>query len=206
MGDMLDMFGDGAGVHFELIDEMGLTLVVYGSDENPASLIMDMSARIIFEGEVFDELDGEEMTIRMSVEYTYTAFGDDVVITTPPIGPAMSGFDDDFFADIDDFDCLFDEDFNFSYGDEDDFLDDFDLAEELFGIWDWDQDDAYSVVFYPDGTGTRGFAEELESFDWITAGDYLFIGFEHWAFTIEGGVLTIDSQQVPGVTYSYIAR
>ena len=179
MGDLLDMFGDGASVNFEFADNMALTLVVYGSDDNPVSLTMDMYVRIVFEGDMFDEMDGEAMTIRMITTYIYTAFGDDVVITPPAAGTPMPGLDFDF---------------------------DFDLAEELFGTWDWVEDDTFTITFNPDGTGTRNWTGEPEDFEWEAIGYYLFIDFEHWAFFVEDGMLIIESQQVPGLYFIYIAR
>ena len=181
MGDLLEMLGGGASVSFELADNMPLTLVVYGSDDNPVSLTIDMDVRMVFEGDVFDELDGEEMTIRMITTYVYTAFGDDVVITPPAAGIPMP--EPDFDLDVD-----------------------FDLAEELFGTWDWDEDETFTLIFNPDGTGSRNWTGEPESFEWATFGNYLFMDLEYWAFSIEDGVLTIDSQQEPGLTFIYIAR
>ncbi|MCL2588921.1 MAG: DUF4352 domain-containing protein, partial [Oscillospiraceae bacterium] len=70
------------------------------------------------------------------------------------------------------------------------------MAEVLFGTWAWDVDGGYTYVFNADGTGTRGFAGDLETFEWHTAGDHLMIGNESWTFTIEGDTLTIDSRQV----------
>ena len=181
MGDLLEMLGGGARVSFELADNLALTLVVYGSDDNPVSLMMDMYVLIVFEGDIFDELDGEVMTIRMITTYIYTAFGDDVVITSPAVGIPMP--EPDFHLDVD-----------------------FDFAEELFGTWDWDEDDTFTLTFNPDGTGIRDWAGEPEDFEWVTIGHYLFIDFEHWAFFVEDGVLIIESQQVPELYFIYIAR
>jgi len=84
-------------------------------------------------------------------------------------------------------------------------------AEVLVGTWDWDTDDSYTYIFNADGTGTRGFTGEIESFEWATEGDdHLIIGrgelAESWTFTIADGVLTIDSRQIPGMTFNYIQR
>jgi hypothetical protein len=183
--ELSDLFGDDESFRVELAEDMVLILVVYGSDDNPVSLAMEMDIRFVFEGDVFEELGGETMSIRMRTEYIYTAFGEDVVIVAPAQGLAIEGF-----AELPG-----------AAGDNG-----LDLAEELFGYWDWDVDGSYTYIFNSDGTGTRGFPGQVESFEWTTDGDYLFIGLEHWAFSIVDGVLTIDSQQVPGMAFSYIAR
>ena len=78
----------------------------------------------------------------------------------------------------------------------------------LIGTWAWDNDDAFIYEFRPDGTVTRGFDGTRAELYWYTFGNNLLIdvGFmiEHWTFTIEDGVLTIVSAQVPGLTWSYI--
>lgn len=79
-------------------------------------------------------------------------------------------------------------------------------AEALIGTWEWDANDDYTYAFNADGTGTRGLSADPESFEWSTDGDHLMIGFESWTFTIEGDVLTIDSRQVDGMTFSYIRQ
>ena len=185
MGDIMEMLGDDVGMSMEFDGDMPMTLVVYGPDEIPVSLAMDMSMNISFSGEAFEEMDGEDMFITASILYTYTAFGDDVVITEPPPGAAMAtpGV----------------------------IIGEFVLAEELFGTWDWDYDETFTFTFYSDGTGSRGFPEEIEEFKWVTTEEYLFIinewdEIESWVFVIEDGVLTIDSQDVPGFTFSYIKR
>ena len=226
LGDMLELLGEGAAFHFELAEDMALSLRVYGSDDNPVALTMDMGLRMFFEGDIFEEMAGEEMILRMSTEYIYTAFGDDVVIQTPapgrPMPEAIPGLFD-ILADNEDFlsdfaDILEDWDLDDLLGLADALgLDSLfalpagmdgllALTEELFGSWDWDQDSDYTYTFNPDGTGTRGWPGQLQAFEWGTADDYLFIGAEHWAFTIADGVLTIDSQQVPGMTFRYIAQ
>jgi hypothetical protein len=85
-------------------------------------------------------------------------------------------------------------------------------AEELVGTWEWDVDSSYTYTFNADGTGSRGFTFMSEDFEWMTMGDdHLVIemglvGVESWTFTISDGVLTIDSRQIAGMTYSYIRR
>jgi len=86
---------------------------------------------------------------------------------------------------------------------------DLEHAPELVGTWEWDYDDSFAYVFYADGRGTRGFTGHAEEFEWRTEGDdHLIIGSgalaEHWTFAISGDMLTIDSRQVAGMTFSYI--
>ena len=79
----------------------------------------------------------------------------------------------------------------------------------LPGTWNWDMDDSYTYVFNADGTGTRGFTGNIEPFEWVTeVGSHLIItvrggAHESWTYAIVGDVLTIDSRQVPGMTFSY---
>jgi len=80
----------------------------------------------------------------------------------------------------------------------------------LTGIWAWDTDDSFIYELRADGTGIRGFYGNRINIYWYTFGNYLFIDVglmvEHWAFTITDGVLTIVSEQVPGLTWSYIRQ
>ena len=195
MGELTAILGDSAGVSFELMDNMALTLVVYGSDDNPVSLVMDMNMRMLFEGAIFEEMDGEEMTIRMVSTYIYTAFGDDVVITPPPGGAATprDGGPGEPGNPLDALRMLG------NY-----------LEEELFGTWDWDQDNSFTIIFNPDGTGRRNWTGDWEYFEWLASFDTLFIDapalVEVWDFFVSNGVLDIVSQQVPGLDFRYIAR
>ena len=182
MGDLMDVFGGDADVRFELSDDMALTLVVYRSDDNPVSLVMDMDMRMVFEGVMFDELDGEEMTVRMITTFNYTAFGDDVVITTPPLGAPGAGIFD-FMA----------------------------TADQLVGTWIWEDNNEFTIIFNSDFTGERNWTGQMEDFEWFAFGDELFIyshdGFEEeWAFSISNGVLDFSSLQVPGLNFRYLAR
>ena len=72
MGDLMGELGDDAGVTMSFGDVMELTLVVYGSDDNPVAMSMSMEMAMGFEG--------EEMFVFYIIEYRYNAFGDDVVI------------------------------------------------------------------------------------------------------------------------------
>ena len=82
--------------------------------------------------------------------------------------------------------------------------------EAFVGTWDWDMDDDYTYVFNADGTGTRGFSGNIIDFNWRTEDGNLFIqaGFviESWSYTIAGNVLTIDSNQIRGMRWSYVRR
>ena len=83
------------------------------------------------------------------------------------------------------------------------------IAEELFGSWEWDQIDSYILVFHDNGTGFRGFPDEIENFTWrIRDNDNLAIddgaSIESWTFTIDEDVLTIINNYFPGTTFSYI--
>jgi len=81
----------------------------------------------------------------------------------------------------------------------------------LFGTWEWDMDASFTYEFNPDGTGIRGGAGiPLEEFEWRTEGDHLIMDvplmMESWTFTIVDDVLTIDSNQVPGLSWNYIRQ
>jgi hypothetical protein len=81
---------------------------------------------------------------------------------------------------------------------------------DLFGTWEWTYDDYLRYVFHSDGTGTHNFMGYTASFHWFTARENLIIDTgprepnEHWHFSIMGDVLTIDSRQITGLTWSYI--
>jgi len=89
---------------------------------------------------------------------------------------------------------------------------------ELVGTWGWDNMHEWVYVFNGDGTGTRGVAGDMESFTWATAGaDELRldrgagipsdeIRNERWRYTISRDVLTLDSLQEAGLSYSYIRQ
>jgi len=86
---------------------------------------------------------------------------------------------------------------------------DIDLTgHELLGTWYWDGDPAYIFNFRADGTVTRGFAGSRNEQTWVAYEDFLLIdvgGFvQEWEFVIVDDVLTIDSLQQAGITWSYI--
>ena len=88
----------------------------------------------------------------------------------------------------------------------------------LAGEWLWDGLLAYIYIFEEDGSGMRGFVcdgeegfvPEIEFFEWSTTDDgSLTIEIddgtvEQWSYVINGAVLTIRSEQLVGLEYSYI--
>ncbi|MCL2200434.1 MAG: hypothetical protein FWB75_00580 [Oscillospiraceae bacterium] len=83
-------------------------------------------------------------------------------------------------------------------------------AQVLVGTWHWDLDDGYTYVFEADGVVTRGFEGTPETLEWGTIDNQLIMigdsawGPEIWAFEVVGDVLTITSEQVAGISFSYI--
>jgi len=89
---------------------------------------------------------------------------------------------------------------------------------ELAGTWAWDHMHEWVYVFNADGTGTRGVEGEMESFTWTIAGTNELrldrgagipageIRNERWTYSISGDVLTIDSLQEAGMSFSYIRQ
>ena len=198
--EITEIIGEGADVSFELTDNLAVTLVVYGSDDNPVSLSMDMDIRFVYDGGVFDELDAHELTMRVTSTYIFTAFGDDVVITAPPQGepmPGLAGLTGNLLFDM------------FIVSDIADPV----WPEGLIDTWDWEDDDAFTMVFNPDGTGSRNWPGYWEYFEWVTFDDFLFKVFgnfdyiENWTFTIRGNFLAINNVDVPEMgMFIYIAR
>ena len=84
------------------------------------------------------------------------------------------------------------------------------LDEELFGSWLWNRDDDYEYVFEDDGTGTRGFSDDIDSFVWWneSEGELVMIfdvwDIELWEYAIEDDVLTLSSLQIDDFAFSYI--
>jgi len=84
---------------------------------------------------------------------------------------------------------------------------------DLVGNWAWDADETYTYIFNSDRTGIRGWPGETDTFEWYIDGtNHLIIFFpdynlaENWTYSVSGNVLTIDSRQAPGLTFSYIRR
>jgi hypothetical protein len=77
----------------------------------------------------------------------------------------------------------------------------------LTGTWSFESDTPHEFTFNDDGTGSRTYAQELDSFSWFTSENLLIINSdpygrvldEHWTFSINDDVLTLDSRQVPGM-------
>ena len=87
------------------------------------------------------------------------------------------------------------------------------VSRQLLGVWSWDADSGYLYTFDLHFLGTRGFAGSIEFFEWYAFeedGEQMLIiavdgssFYEHWMFSIDNNILTIDSAQVPGLTFSY---
>ena len=80
----------------------------------------------------------------------------------------------------------------------------------LIGTWAWDNNADFVYVFETDGTGTRGFSNQILQFYWYAYDDHLLMDVgamvESWTFVISDNVLTIDSNQQAGLTWSYIRQ
>lgn len=86
------------------------------------------------------------------------------------------------------------------------------IDQTLVGSWGspWalDLSDDFVFVFNENGTGTRGFYNQHESFTWQIINSDLIIynlpdvdfPIESWSYTIVDNELTLDSNQVPGLT------
>jgi len=80
---------------------------------------------------------------------------------------------------------------------------------ELMGTWFWDEDFGYMLNFNDDGTGSRGWEFFIEDFTWRTNPGgglliYTEIMTESWTYSVNGGVLVLDSLNFPGESYNYI--
>ena len=93
-GDMLSDFAfDAMGEELSMLDELGIDMNMDVSDvlisiivdryDNPVTMAMELEMRMGFDGEVLEELDGEEIIIRMVSFYNFIAFGDSVEIVLP---------------------------------------------------------------------------------------------------------------------------
>ncbi|MCL2360269.1 MAG: hypothetical protein FWC73_00465 [Defluviitaleaceae bacterium] len=84
------------------------------------------------------------------------------------------------------------------------------VDQAVVGRWVWDANEGYAYEFLADGTGRRGWYPELDNFTWSTtaADNHLMMHFgflqESWTYTIVGDVMTLDSRQEIGMTYSYV--
>jgi len=92
-------------------------------------------------------------------------------------------------------------------------------GQQLVGTWAWDAMAAYVYSFEANGDGWRGVSGvEVETFVWRAEGNDLLIDltsgpgfdaaniitYERWTYAISSDVLTITSQQVDGMEFSYI--
>jgi len=182
-------------------EDFVLVLTVDEAGE-PLAVTMNMSIEMSFDEDFEEEeLAGQSLSVRSSITYTYHAFGDDVVVTRPEIPEQPEVLELPEVAD--DFDILFDIDF-----------DNLHEPEIFVGTWAWVEDHSYTYEFYADGIGFRGFDGEMEEFDWAVEGDdHLLIApfgtdiLESWSFVITvDGMLTIDSRQAPGISWSYVLQ
>jgi hypothetical protein len=82
----------------------------------------------------------------------------------------------------------------------------------LFGTWVWNEDTDYTFIFNADGTGTRGYVGDYETFFWSSTGNRLDINspFLVWGvecerrtFTVSGNNLNLNSQQAVGLVFDY---
>lgn len=85
-----------------------------------------------------------------------------------------------------------------------------DLSDHaLIGTWNWDDNILWQYTFNPDGTGTRGLPDSLQTFNWSDQGDghvrmsVIFFLREEWNYSIDNNMLTLDSRQTAGLTYRY---
>lgn len=90
------------------------------------------------------------------------------------------------------------------------------LDEGLIGEWHWGADAAFTYVFNADGTGERGFPEDIQPFTWATSVQGRLnidrvnaprgeVREERWNFLIVGDELRMESRQVDGPEFVYIA-
>jgi len=82
---------------------------------------------------------------------------------------------------------------------------------DLVGVWEWNFDDRFQLVFNEDGTGEWvGFNHE---FTWEVSGDEIVMNVvggigdpRRWRFEINDRELTITNLVEPGMVYTYIRR
>jgi len=83
------------------------------------------------------------------------------------------------------------------------------INQDLVGKWTWDDNPEWEYILSPDGNGTRGFADNPESFTWLTPEDgHIRINLpggmrEDWSYTLDGARLILDSRQLANVVYNY---
>jgi len=86
--------------------------------------------------------------------------------------------------------------------------------ENIVGRWNWDSNRRLYYRFYADGTGTRNFSDEIETFQWNLVDGSLHlifediamwgVAFEMWSTSFDGEVMTLDSMQAENLIFNYI--
>jgi len=84
----------------------------------------------------------------------------------------------------------------------------------LHGTWTWDIDPSWVLTMNSDGTGTRGFPEDIQSFRWAVETDNRRLwkvredyARQHWSYSLNGDILTLTNWyvwQVEGQDFTYI--
>jgi len=83
----------------------------------------------------------------------------------------------------------------------------------VVGTWTWDDNLFWEYIFNADGTGTRGFYDDITNFDWGVVDGIIrmrlrgvpvgYINNEHWNFTINGDSLRLESRHNTNRVFSY---
>ena len=81
---------------------------------------------------------------------------------------------------------------------EDNDNNDEDLATDIIGTWEWDNNDDFTYTFNDDGTAVRGFSDSPTNIEWEITDDNIIIlhigaRTEEWEAVIEGNMLTITN-------------
>ena len=92
-----------------------------------------------------------------------------------------------------------------------------DVSADIVGTWAWEDGIQWTYVFEADGTGTRGWPGEMETFYWGAVDGVLRMEFtgqmqvgtfqnEWWAYTINDGIIRLESRHALGgeMAYYYI--
>ena len=79
---------------------------------------------------------------------------------------------------------------------------------DFIGSWAWDEDAGWEYVFEADGTGTRGFPPQVESFEWATTADgrlRLRYGgtYSEWTYLITDSTLTMTHTRFANTEFHY---
>ena len=81
----------------------------------------------------------------------------------------------------------------------------------LVGTWEWDEVSSFIIILNYDGTGERGFDDQLSPLFWYAFDDTLLMdvggfGLETWTFSIAGNVLSIVNVEDTDQVWSYIRQ